>query len=98
MSRRCDLTGVGIQYGNKVSHSNHKTSRRFLPNLQNVSFQSDLLETSVSLRVTAATIRTIEHNGGIDSFLLGTSSRKLTEEARQLKKKLQKKQKEQAAA
>ena len=94
MTRRCSVTGTGAQFGNKVSHSNHKTRVRFVPNLQHVSLVSDTLGTSVSLRVTAATLRSIEHNGGLDTYLLNHSERKLTTEAgklrRQIKRKLAK--------
>ncbi len=88
MSKRCDLTGVGPQSGNKVSHSNRKTRRRFEPNLHTVSLHSEVLGQSVSLRVTAATLRSVDHNGGFDNFLTTTSSLKLTEEAQKLKKKI----------
>lgn len=98
MSRRCEVTGVGVQYGNKVSHSNHKTSKRFLPNLQKVTMLSDVLEMPVKLRLTVATIRTIEHNGGLDAYLLSTSNLKLTELARKLKRKIEKKLDEKKAA
>lgn len=90
MAKRCDLTGIGAQTGHKVSHSNHKTNRRFAPNLQNVSFLSAILKRSISLRVTSATLRTVDHNGGIDSYLLGTSNLKLTTTAIRLKKKIKK--------
>ena len=90
MSRRCDLTGTGVQVGNNVSHSNRKTRRRFLPNLNNVTLQSELLKQGIRLRVTSATLRSVEHNGGLDSFLLTTADSKLTEEARKIKRKLKK--------
>lgn len=100
MARRCEITGVGVQSGNKVSHSNHKTKTRFLPNLQNVSLMSDALGSTISLRITAATLRSIEHNGGLDGYLLSHSSLKLTPEAAKLKRQIQRKlaKKEQAAA
>lgn len=100
MARRCEITGVGAQSGNLVSHSNHKTKTSFRPNLQNVSLQSDALGSRISLRVTAATLRSIEHNGGLDQYLLNHSSRKLTETATKLKRKIERKlaKKEQAAA
>jgi large subunit ribosomal protein L28 len=90
MARRCDITGTGAQTGNKVSHSNHKTKTKFLPNLRNVTFTSEALGHGVSLRVTAATIRTVDINGGLDEYLLSTSSTKLTEEAQKLKRKIKK--------
>ena len=92
MSRRCALTGTGSQYGNNVSHSNRKTRTRFLPNLQHVSLVSEILGTNVALRVTAATLRSIEHNGGLDAYLLKHASRKLTPEAAKLKRQIAKKQ------
>ena len=70
MSRRCELTGIAVQSGNKVSHSNRKTRTRFLPNLVQVTLTSDLLERSVRLRVTAAALRSVEHRGGLDDFLV----------------------------
>ncbi len=91
MARRCSVTGVGSQSGNKVSHSNHKTRTRFLPNLQHVSLMSDVLGVSVSLRITAATLRSIEHNGGLDSYLLKHSERKLTAQAAKLKRQIKRK-------
>lgn len=91
MSRRCIITGTGSQTGNKVSHSNRKTSTRFMPNLQHVSLRSDLLGVNVPLRVTVATLRSIEHNGGLDGYLLSHSSSKMTPEAAKLKRKLKKK-------
>ena len=90
MSRKCDLTGIGAQTGNKVSHSNHKTKKKFRPNLQNVSFVSDALGRSVSMRVTAATIRTVDHNGGLDKFLTTTADGKLTADAVRLKRQIKK--------
>lgn len=94
MARRCTLTGKGVQSGNNVSHSNRRTRRRFMPNVQNVTLRSDLLKRDFSLKVTASTIRTVEHNGGLDNWLLTTSSRKLTEEAVKIKRKLRKAAKE----
>ena len=88
MARKCALTGRGVQTGNNVSHAHNKTRRRFLPNLQDVSLQSDALGHAVSLRVCASTIRTIEHNGGLDDYLTGTSNRKLTDEAQKLKRRI----------
>jgi large subunit ribosomal protein L28 len=88
MSRRCIITGKGVQVGNNVSHANNKTKRRFLPNLQVASLLSDALGASVRLRLSTHGIRTIEHNGGLDAFLLGTSNSKLTVEARRLKRRI----------
>ena len=70
MSRRCDLTGKAPQVGHKVSHSNIKTKRRFLPNLLNVTMISDTLGRSVRLRVSANALKTVDHRGGLDAFLM----------------------------
>ena len=88
MARRCGITGKGVLTGNNVSHANNKTRRRFLPNLQETSFFSDVLATSVRLRLSTNGIRTIEHNGGLDAFLLGTPNRKLPQEAQALKRRI----------
>ncbi|MDH5488967.1 MAG: 50S ribosomal protein L28 [Rhodospirillaceae bacterium] len=89
MARKCDLTGRGVQTGNNVSHAKNRTRRRFLPNLQVASLESEALGHSVSMRVCASTIRSIEHNGGLDAYLLGTANRKLTTEAQKLKRRVQ---------
>lgn len=91
MARRCDVTGGGSQFGHKVSHSNRKTNVRFLPNLQHVTLISDTLGSTVSLRVTAATLRSIEHNGGLDAYLLKHAESKLTPKAAKLKRQIKKK-------
>ena len=88
MARKCALTGRGVQSGNNVSHAHNKTRRRFLPNLQDTSLMSDALGHTVSLRVCARTIRTVEHNGGLDAYLLNTSNLKLTDEAKKLKRRI----------
>jgi large subunit ribosomal protein L28 len=89
MSRRCAITGRGVQVGHNVSHANNKTKRRFLPNLQTISLLSDALGGAVRLRLTAYGIRTVEVNGGIDAYLLGTPDRKLPAEARRLKRRIE---------
>ena len=89
MSRRCIITGKGVQVGNNVSHANNKTKRRFLPNLQYGSVLSDALGHAVKLRLTTNAIRTIEHNGGLDAYLLGTPDAKLSSEARRLKRRVE---------
>ena len=86
MARRCGITGKGVLTGNNVSHANNKSRRRFLPNLQETSFFSDVLATSIRLRLTTNGIRTVEHDGGLDAFLLGTPNRNLPEEAQVLKR------------
>ena len=90
MSRRCMITGKGVLTGNNVSHAHNKTRRRYLPNLQNTSILSDALGQTVRLRVTPNAIRTIDHKGGLDAYLLGTPNRKLTLEAKRLKRRIQK--------
>jgi large subunit ribosomal protein L28 len=91
MARRCAITDTGSQFGNKVSHSNHKTRTRFMPNLQTVSLKSDVLGTYITLRITAATLRSVEHNGGLDGYLLGHSATKMTPEAAKLKRQIKRK-------
>lgn len=98
MSRRCQFTGKGVQTGNNVSHANNKTRRRFLPNLQETSMLSDVLGTTVRLRLSTSAIRTVEHNGGLDTFLLETPDRKLPEEAQVLKRRIARCQAKRAAA
>ena len=88
MSRRCELSGKSVQVGHKVSHSNRKTKRRFLPNLQVASVLSEALGHSVRLRLTPRALRTIEHNGGIDAYLLGTNDSKLSPEMKVLKRRV----------
>ena len=92
MARRCGITGKGVLTGNNVSHANNKTRRRFLPNLQETYFFSDVLASPVRLRLSTNGIRTIEHNGGLDSFLLGTPNRKLPLEAQALKRRIERAQ------
>lgn len=90
MARRCSITGKGVLTGNNVSHANNKSRRRFLPNLQDASLISDALGQPVRLKLSTRAIRTIEHNGGLDSYLLGTSNSKLTTEAVRLKRRIKK--------
>jgi large subunit ribosomal protein L28 len=90
MARRCVITGKGVLTGNNVSHANNKTRRRFLPNLKNISVMSEALGRSVSLRVSANGLRTIEHKGGLDAFLKKAPSETLTPELRRLKRRIDK--------
>ncbi|HYV88300.1 MAG TPA: 50S ribosomal protein L28 [Candidatus Polarisedimenticolia bacterium] len=90
MARRCNITGKGVLTGNNVSHANNKTRRRFLPNLQDTTMLSDALGHLVRLRLTVNAIRTIEHNGGLDAYLLSTANNKLAEEAIRLKRRIAK--------
>jgi large subunit ribosomal protein L28 len=91
MSRRCELTGKGAQVGHKVSHSNRKTKRRFLPNLLNVTVMSDSLGRSVRLRVSANALKTIDHRGGLDAFLLKAKDAELSPRVLDLKRQIKKK-------
>ena len=91
MSRVCEITGKGVMSGNNVSHANNKTRRRFLPNLNNVSLISDALGQTVYLRVSIAGLRSVEHNGGLDNFLLKARDEKLSLKARRLKRQIAKK-------
>ena len=88
MTKQCAITGKGVMTGNNVSHSNRKSRRRFMPNVQNVTLTSDVLGQQIRMRVTTSTLRSIDHNGGLDGFLLKTHSSKLSEEARKLKKRI----------
>jgi large subunit ribosomal protein L28 len=98
MSRRCELTGKAVLVGNLVSHSNRKTKTRFLPNLVNVTLISDRLGRSVRLRITAHALRSVEHRGGLDTFLAKASNDELSLRARRLKREIAEKSAEAAAA
>ena len=91
MSRVCELTGKGRQVGNNVTHAKNKTKRTFLPNLQNVTLISDALGQSVKLRVSTHGLRTVEHNGGLDNWLVKVSDDKLSLRVRRLKREVVKK-------
>src|SRR3954447_5390808 len=97
MSRRCEITGKGVLAGNNVSHANNKTRRRFLPNLQVTSLLSDILGQEVRMKLSTRGIRTVEHNGGIDAFLLGTPNAKLTVEGASLKRRIERARDKKAA-
>ena len=90
MSRRCELTGKDVHYGNRVSHANNKTRRRWLPNLCNVTLLSDTLGKTFSLRVSAHALRTVEHRGGLDAFLVKAADDELSVRALRLKKDIAK--------
>jgi large subunit ribosomal protein L28 len=94
MSRRCDLTGKGPLTGNKVSHSNRKSKRRFLPNLVNVTMMSDALGRSVRLRVSTNALKTVDHRGGLDAFLIKAKNDELAPKVRELKRAIAKKRAE----
>ena len=91
MSRRCDLTGKTAQVGHRVSHSNIKTKRRFLPNLLNVTLISDALGRSVRLRISATALRTVDHRGGLDAFLIKAKDAELSARVLELKRQIAKK-------
>jgi large subunit ribosomal protein L28 len=91
MSRRCELTGKTRQIGHKVSHSNRKTKRRFLPNLVNATLLSDALERSVRLRISANALKSVDHRGGLDAFLIAASDTNLSKRALELKRQIVKK-------
>ena len=90
MSRICELTGRSRQVGHNVSHANNKTKRVFLPNLQNVTLMSEKLERSYKFRVSTHGLRSVEHNGGLDNWLLKTSDTKLSPRALKVKRELKK--------
>ena len=88
MARRCQLTGKEPQFGHNVSHSNRKTNRRFVPNLQKATFYSDMLRRKIPLRVCTRALRSVQKGGGLDAFLLGTSDAKLAPQGLRLKRQL----------
>ncbi len=90
MSRQCQITGKKLMFGNNVSHANNKTRRRFMPNIQDTSLYSEALNRMVSVRVTVAGLRTVDHKGGFDAFLLDTPKAKLDEALRPLKAQVEK--------
>jgi large subunit ribosomal protein L28 len=90
MARRCELTGKAVLTGNNVSHANNKTRRRFLPNLCSVHLISDAMGQSYSFRVTARALKSVEHRGGLDAFLMKASVEELSPKARRLKRQIAK--------
>ncbi|MDJ0994810.1 MAG: 50S ribosomal protein L28 [Dinoroseobacter sp.] len=92
MSRRCELTGKGVMVGNNVSHANNKTKRRFLPNLNDVTLQSETLGQGFKLRISAAALRTVDHRGGLDAFLAKAKDNELSPKALKIKKDIAKAQ------
>jgi len=91
MSKKCELTGKSPLKGNKVSHANNKTKRKFFPNLKKVTFKSNLLKRNIRLSVSNAALRTVDYKGGIDFYLKSVKSFKLSSKAKKLKKKIIKK-------
>lgn len=92
MARRCELTGKAVLTGNNVSHAHNKSRRRFLPNLCNVSLLSDSLGRAVRFRVSAHALRSVEHRGGLDAFLLKSRDGQLSLKARRIKRQILKAQ------
>jgi large subunit ribosomal protein L28 len=90
MARRCELTGKAVLTGNNVSHAHRKTRRRFLPNLCSVTLESERLKKRVKMTISAAALRTIEHRGGFDAFLLKASEDELSLKAKRLRRELKK--------
>ncbi len=92
MSRRCELTGKGPMSGNNVSHAKNRTRRRFLPNLNDVTLQSEVLGRGVKLRISAAALRTVDHRGGLDAFMAKSKDEELSANALKVKKEIAKAQ------
>jgi len=90
MARRCELTGKGVLSGHNVSHANNKTKRKFRPNLAEVSLISDKLDRTVKLRISKHALRSIDHNGGLDNFIVKQDDEKLSERALRLKREIRK--------
>ena len=90
MARRCELTGKGVLTGNNVSHSNIKTRRRFLPNVQDMSLHSEVLGRAVRLKICTQALRTVEQRGGLDAFLLKAKDSQLSQRARRVKRAVEK--------
>ncbi len=88
MARRCAITGKGVQTGNNVSHAHNKTRRRYLPNLQKTRLFSETLGEGVRMRLSTSAIRTIEHRGGLDAYLMSTAPTKLPAELRKMRKRV----------
>lgn len=88
MSRRCELTGKGPMVGNNVSHANNRTKRRFLPNLTETALMSEALGRTFRLKVSAAALRTVDHKGGLDAFLMKAKDADLSDKARRIKKEI----------
>ena len=98
MARRCELTGKGPQVGNKVSHANNKTKTRFLPNLCNVHLLSDAMGQGYNFKISAIALKSVEHAGGLDEFLIKARDESLSLKARRLKRLIEKRSEAQKAA
>ncbi|MBC7180018.1 MAG: 50S ribosomal protein L28 [Roseovarius sp.] len=92
MSRRCELTGKGPMVGNNSSHANNKTRRRYLPNLNDVTLQSETLNRGIKLRISAHALRSVDHRGGLDAFLAKAKDEELSASALKVKKEIAKAQ------
>ena len=90
MSRRCELTGKGVQTGNNVSHANNRTRRRWLPNLNQVTLHSDALGRSFRFRISSHALRSVAHRGGLDAFLKKARDEELSPRALKVKRDLEK--------
>ena len=90
MSRVCELSGKGPMSGNNLSHANNKTKRRFLPNLNDVTLQSETLGRGVKLRISASALRTVDHRGGLDAYLAKAKDVELSDKALKIKKEIAK--------
>ena len=88
MARRCELTGIGVMTGNNVSHAHNRTRRTFRPNLCNVTLQSDALGRSFKMKVSAKALRSVDHNGGLDAFLIKAKDDKLSLKARRIRREI----------
>lgn len=90
MARRCELTGTGVMTGNNVSHAHNKTRRRFLPNLCDVTMHSEKLGRGFKMRVAAKALRSVDHVGGLDAFLMKASDEQLSDRVLKIKRELKK--------
>ena len=88
MTKQCELTGKKVMFGNNVSHAQNKSRRRFNVNLQRVSLKSDVLNRDYTMNIATSTLRSIDHNGGLDAYLLTANSNKITDAARRIKKQI----------
>jgi large subunit ribosomal protein L28 len=88
MARRCELTGKGVLSGHNVSHANNKTKRKFRPNLSEVALISDKLDRTVRLRISKNALRSIDHNGGLDNFIVKQDNDILSDRALKLKREI----------
>ena len=90
MSRRCELTGKGPMVGNNVSHAKNRTRRRFLPNLNDVTLQSETLGRGIKFRISASALRSVDHRGGLDAYLAKAKDTELSSNAQKVKKEIAK--------